>query len=240
MTTHDQGTAPDGSRPRFSKLAGAALVLSPLLVVGCVAYLLYRLNVTWKPGWDGLGQGIALAIGAHVVLIGGSLTALASIVMALAARRKIRRQPDELHGLRSTRLAIIVSVTSLIGVWTAVWAFTAIRHLREAPQRAAESDIRAAYLASANHAQDHEIFPDKLEDVLPPEIAARYIYLAQGLTSNYLDHRTTNSQSIVVMHSKGSIDGKYTAVCANGMTHAWTDVVLRSALLESTRLRQGL
>jgi len=237
MTTHDQGTPPDSSRPRLSKLAVGALVLSPLLIVAGIAFTLYWLNVTWKPGWDGFGQSIALALGAHVVLIGGSVAAVAAIVMALVARRKIHGQPDKLHGLRSARLAIIVSFTSLFGVWSAVGAFTAIRHLREAPQRAAEADIRAAYLAAADHARQHETFPDKLEDVLPPENAARYIYLGQGLPSKYVDYQTLNSQSIVVMHSKESIDGKYTAVCANGMTHGWTNIILRSALLKSKRLR---
>lgn len=227
----------DGSRPRFSKLAGVALVLSPLLVVGCVAYTLYWLNVTWKPGWDGLGQSIALALGAQVVLFGGSLTAVVAIVMALVARRKIRRLPDKLRGLQPARMAIIVSVTSLLGVWSAIGAFTAIRHLREAPQRAAEEDIRVAYLATVSHARNHGTFPEKLEQVLSPEMAVRYIYLGNNLPWIYADHQTSNSQSIVLMHSKDSIGGKYTAVCANGMTHAWTEIILRSALRESARLR---
>ena len=228
----------NAGQPRFSKLAGTAIFLAPLLLLGSSVLSLYWLYGTWQSGWAGFGQLIAFVIWVQIVLIGGSVAAVATIALALVARRKIHRS-DKLRGLPQVRLAIIVSLASLLGIWGALGSVAAIRSHREAPRRAAEADVRAAYVALADHAREHKTFPDKLEDVISPEAARRYTYLGMGLPSEYIDHQTPGSQSIVVMYSIETIDGEHTAVCANGMTYGWTPLVLHMALKDSEKVRNG-
>lgn len=237
--TQEQNNQPNAEQRRLSKLAGVSIFLAPLLFIGCASATAYWLNATWKSGLDGMGQFIVFAIGAQVALFGGSIAAVLSVILALFAQRKIRKQPETLRGLSQARLAIIVSLSSLLGVWIAVGSIVGIYSLREAPRRTAMADIRTAYLAVAGYTREHETFPDTLDEVLSPEEARRYTYLGKGLHSEYIDYQTSGSQSIVVMYSNETINGEYAAVCTNGMTHEWTSLILFGALKESEKIRSN-
>jgi hypothetical protein len=221
---------------RFSKLAGAAIILAPLFLAGSAAVAAYFMTATWRTGWDGLGQ-LGFVIWAHVAAYGGSLTAVVSIILALVARRKIIRRAEMLRGLPQVRLALIISLTSLIGIWGAVGSIHAIQLHKGAPLREAEADIRAAFRAVVDYSREKETFPDTLGEVLKPETANRYTYLGKGLPSEYADYRTPGSQVIVVMYSPSPIDGRHVAVCANGMTHVWSPLTLDHALRGSEKRR---
>jgi len=225
------------TRPRFSKLAGAALILAPLFLVASSAVAAYFMTATWRSGWDGLGQLIVFAVWVHVAAYGGSLTAIVSIILALVARRKIIRQAGMLGGLPQVRLAIIISLTSLVGIWGAFGSIRAIQVHREAPIREAEENIRTAFHAVVDYTREHETFPDTLREVLKQEAANRYTYLGKGLPSEYANYQTPGSQVIVVMYSRSAIDGRHVAVCANGMTHVWSPLTLDHALRTSEKQR---
>jgi hypothetical protein len=134
-------------------------------------------------------------------------------------------------------LALIISITSLIGIWGAVGSIHAIQLHREAPLREAEAKIREAFRAVEEYSRGHKTFPDTLGDVLRAETAGSYTYLGKGLPSEYANYQTPGSQSIVVMYSSSPIDGQHVAVCANGMTHFWSTLTLESALRESEKQR---
>jgi hypothetical protein len=225
--------------PRLSKLALAALALSPLLILGSALVVLDYLTTDWQPGWDGLRQLITLIIAGQIAAYGGSLAAVVSIVLALMAKRKIRMMPETLRGLPQVRLAFIISIASLIGVWCAIGGFVAAKHIREAPQRAAAAEILGVRHAAAAYAERNGVFPDTLGDVVSPKIAARYVYLGKGLPSRYAAYQTPTSGSIVLMHSKEAIRGQYTAVSASGISRSWEASVLQIALRESAELRGG-
>lgn len=225
---------------RRSKLAVAALLLSPSFLIATLALCGYWLNTEWNSGWEGLEQLIGFAIAVYAVFIGGSVLALLSLILAFFARRKIRRNPQQLTGLPQARLASLIAITSLVAIW--VTALTAIEiHAR--PKRAelaAEREIAIAYSSVADHAREKGAFPDGLEDVVPSETARRYTYLGRGLPARLAGSGTPDAQSIVVMYSNGTVRGMYAAVCANGMTHSWPEMILREALKESGKLRKGL
>jgi hypothetical protein len=143
-----------------------------------------------------------------------------------------------LQGLQQARLAVIISATSLLAVWGGIGGFVAVHAVDEAPHRAAEADLRAAFQAVVHYSKHHDTFPDTLEQVVSSETAGRYVYLGKGLSSAYNNYRTTGSQGIVVMYATHSVDGVVAAICANGMTHEWTKPILEGALRDSEKQRR--
>jgi hypothetical protein len=228
-----------GKLTRLSKLAVTALALAPVLVTGTVGIALFGFIGEWKSGWEGLTKLILFLFWGQVAIFGGSIIATLAIILAWMALRKIRKQPDQLTGRPLARLAIKISVTSLLGVWGIIGGTAAVFASKDAPRRAAESDIRAAFQAVVQHSLENNTFPDSLAQVVSSETAGRYTYFGKGLPSEYADYRTAGSR-IIVMHSTGSVDGKFAVICANGMTHEWTKEILEVALRESDTLRGNL
>ncbi|MCE9610078.1 MAG: DUF4190 domain-containing protein [Chthoniobacter sp.] len=230
---------PNGQRPRFSKLAGAAILLAPLLAYGAVGIILYLVFGEFESGWDGLVQLIGFVFWAHVAVIGGSISAALAIILGCVALRQIRKRPDELSGHRQARAAVIISVISLVGVWGVIGGVAWVSASREANLRARAEDIRAPFRAVVQYAQNSGTFPDTLEQVTSSDTASRYIYLGKNLPSEYANYQTEGSQSIVVMYATHSEAGKFVAICANGMTHEWTKPILDGALRASDTLRNS-
>ena len=227
--------APKGNRPRFSKLAVAAMLVAPLPVIGLflLAFAFLTVRAAPKQGWDGLGQIIMLGLGAQVLLIGGTICAALAIVLGSVASRRIRLRAHRLKGRRTALAAMWIGVASLVVGWGSIAMVAGIISHRQAPRSAAAEDIRTVYGAVTEYAMKHGTFPDALAQVASAKVCARYVYLGKGLPAAYRDYRTTGSQSIVVMYEAQSVDGKFTAICANAMVHYWTKPILDGALRQS-------
>lgn len=224
---------PNGHRPRFSKLAGAAILFAPLLIIGSVGGILFWTSSAPRPGMEGLGKLIALAVLAHVVVIGGTITACLSIVLGCVAQRQIRNRPDALRGRGTARAAVMISAFSLLGVWGVIGTFEA----RRARHTAAVADIQSAFAAVAQYARNNDTFPDTLEQVTSAKTAARYVYLGRGLPSDYADTQTQTIERVVLMYATHDVEGKFAAIFSTGTTHEWTKPVLEGVLRKDAAQR---
>jgi hypothetical protein len=238
--TQDYDIPADGPRSRSSGLASTAIFLAPILAIGIVGVALLLAADISKSGWGGFGQVIVFSILAQVVIYGGSITAAIAIVLGCVAQRQIRKQPDKFKGHRQARAAVVISGFSLLGVWGIIGLVGAVHSIRQTPHRAAEADILATFGAVVRYSRKSDTFPDTLEQVVSANTASNYLYFGKGLPSEYADYQTLGSQRIVVLYATQNIDGKFTAICANGMTHKWTKPILDKALRESDTLRNRL
>lgn len=221
-----------GVQPRFCKQAVVAFFLSLLPALGAAffASALNEFRTAPKQGWDGFGQFLGLVFTGLGAIVGGSIFAVIAVLQGRMALSRMQVDPHELSGRRTAWSAVIIGYASLALGWGSIATVAAVHSIERVPYKAAERDIRLAFGAVADFADHHKHFPETLEQVAPPTIARRYVYLGLGLPGKYCDGRTDGRQRIVLMHTRQSVHGKFIAICVNGMTREWTKSELDTAI----------
>ncbi len=233
--------APRGNRARFSKLACAAIVLTALHMFATISVGPAILDAAFRPKdvpWSSLGIDLMFVL----VLIGGTICAVPAILLGAAALWRIRRNPHTVTGRRTARAAVFISSASLVLAWSGVITSATYAAHRRAMHLSAKADILLVFNAARQYAQGHGSFPDTLEQIVSPELAARYVYSGQGVPLKYADYYTPRTDKIVVMYTKEGVNGTFVAVYASGRTWEWTKPALDRAILnsEAERAARGI